>query len=396
MNAVLKYELETLENIITNELLASREKNKGIAPEQLDALKGMLQEEIERIKKKFVHEIFAFEDERLLERYIQLHQQELIRLTDLLSMKTDQSFHLQKQEYLELHRHISNTVEELLRYIERHFTKYFDQDTRAPESYIAIAGSEIVKWYSDFQDQLKRRNADLTLIDLVLYPMKKFIENIPTGQITYRGIIYVKEIQKELHQILIPGKEGNDVDDDIRLVLLYLNYNTIKYFRYYTNYVTDLLREMDSAAGRIEKLSYLLKLVNQTQVKPGVGYNKTIYSLKDQLSDWIGEEVTYLEKMHKLNERNASGSNLAEDFKLKTEMSVSQLAFLLRVFIETKIIHNKNVSDLIRFFSRFFQTRRLESISYESFRVRYYNTEDSTKRFVRNMLLQMVDHINKN
>lgn len=77
-------------------------------------------------------------------------------------------------------------------------------------------------------------------------------------------------------------------------------------------------------------------------------------------------------------------------------MLVSQLAYLLRVFVETKIIHNKNVSEVIRFNSRFFLTKRLESISYESFRVRYYNTEDTTKRSVRNIHLQMVDHINKN
>src|SRR5690606_6409045 len=108
---------------------------------------------------------------------------------------------------------------------------------------------------------------------------------------------------------------------------------------------------VDSSSGRIQRLSFFLKMVNQTQVKPGVGYNRTIHSLKEQLAEWIAEEVFYLEKMHKLNEKNAAGTVLAEGFKLKTEMSVSQLAYLLRVFIETKVINNKNVSDLIRFFS---------------------------------------------
>ena len=206
----------------------------------------------------------------------------------------------------------------------------------------------------------------------------------------------MKELQKEIQRIINFRKDENSIDDSLRAELLYLNYNTIKYFRYYTNYVVAQLETVDSSSGRIERLSYFLKMVNQTQVKPGVGYNRTIHSLKEQLAEWIAEEVFYLEKMHKLNEKNAAGTALAEDFKLKTEMSVSQLAYLLRVFIETRFINNKNVSDLIRFFSRFFQTKRLESISYESFRVRYYNTEDGTKRSVRNMLLLMIDYINKN
>jgi hypothetical protein len=396
MNASLKYELEKLEQIIANDLLAPREKDVHIMKEQLDSLKNVLQDETDRIKKKFVHEIYAFEDERHLERYIQLHQQELIRLMDQLAAIGNHRNVAYNQEYHELYRHACRAVEELLTFIERHFTKYFDQDTKAPESYITLAGSDIVKSFGELQDRLKNLNADIYLVDLVLHPMKKFIENIPLGEISYRKIIYVKEIQKDLHRIIASTKNDGTIDDGLRLEMLYLNYNTIKYFRYYTNYVVAQLENVDSSSGRIERLAYFLKMVNQTQVKPGVGYNRTIHTLKEQLAEWIAEEVFYLEKMHKLNEKNAVGTALAEDFKLKTEMSVSQLAYLLRVFIETRIINNKNVSDLIRFFSRFFQTKRLESISYESFRVRYYNTEDGTKRSVRNILLLMVDYINKN
>jgi hypothetical protein len=395
MNAVLKYELEKLEHVVTNELLAPREKHVPITTDQLESSKQILRDETDRIKKKFVHEIYAFEDERHLERYIQLHQQELIRLMDQLAGVKHDGGNDDPNDH-ELYRHACRAVEELLTFIERHFTKYFDQDTKAPESYITLAGSDMVKTYGELLDQLKSLNVDTHLVDLVLNPMKKFIESIPAGQITYRKIIYVKEIQKEIQRITSSHKEDNVIDDLLRAELLYLNYNTIKYFRYYTNHIVAQLENVDSSSGRIERLSYFLKLVNQTQVKPGVGYNRTIHTLKEQLSEWISEEVFYLEKMHKLNEKNAAGTTLADDFKLKTEMSVSQLAYLLRVFIETKIINNKNVSDLIRFFSHFFQTKRLESISYESFRVRYYNTEEGTKRSVRNMLLQMVDYINKN
>lgn len=392
MNAVLRYELDKLEHVVANELLASCQKNVCITSDQLASSKHTLREETERIKKKFVHEIYAFEDERHLERYIQLHQQELIRLTDQLAGAVNRN---DDPHYYELYRHTYQAVEELLTFIERHFTKYFDQDTKAPESYIKLAGSDIVKVFGNLQERLKGLNTDTNLIDLVLHPMRKFIELIPSGQISYRKIIYIREIQKEIQRIIDSTNPVN-IDDGLRSELLYLNYNAIKYFRYYTTFIVTQVENVDSSSARIERLSYFLKMVNQTQVKPDVGYNRAIHSLKEQLSEWLSEEIFYLEKMHKLNEKNASGMALTDDFKLKTEMSVSQIAYMLRVFIEIKLIHNKNVSEVIRFFSRFFQTKRLENISYESFRVRYYNTEDSARRSVRNILLMMVDHINKN
>lgn len=400
MNSALKYELEELESIISDSLPEARESNHPFSGDESEGLKKRLGEEVERIKKKFVHEVFAFGDERHLERYIQFHQQELIRITDELSNR-NKEFTLTDRSgishFVELVHNAYHSAEELLVFIEQHFTKYFDQDTKAPESYITLAGSDVVKSLASLRDRLRKLDADPNLVELALAPVKNFIENIPGNQITYRKIIYVKEVQKELRRLISSGKKENELDEELRLVLMYLNYNSIKYFRYYTNHISSLLGDIDSSSARIERLSYILKIINQSQVKPGVGYNHTMRALKEQVSDWVSEEIFYLEKIYQLNMKHSQANEaMDEDFKLRTEMPVAQLAYLLRIFVEIRIIHNQNVSELIRFFSRFFLTKRLESISYESFRVRYYNTEDSTKRNIRSMLLSMVDYINKN
>lgn len=394
MSTVLKYELDTLEHIMSALLMDVNDKSVSISEEQVLPAQTLLASEEERIKKIWVHEIYAFEDERQLERYIQLHQQELIRLLDLLAAKQQAAKEITNPQWTTLYHLACNTIEELLIFVERHFTKYFDQDTKAPVSYITLTGTDIIKTHGDLQQALKNLNISSELIDLVLTPFKLFIENIPSAQITYRRIIYVKEVQKELQQLILPNNQQN-LSEQLHQVMLYLNYNTIKYFRYFTNNIVEQLADADSSTGRIEKLSYLLKQLNQTQIKPGVGFNRSIPPIKVQLADWMAEEVAYLEKMHKLNEKQAAITTLAEDFRLKTDLSVAQLAYLLKIFIDIKIINNPNTSDLIRFFSRYFQTKRMETISYESLRVRFYNTEDSTKKSVRSLLLLMVDHINK-
>ena len=64
-------------------------------------------------------------------------------------------------------------------------------------------------------------------------------------------------------------------------------------------------------------------------------------------------------------------------------MSISQFAYFIRTFIEAGVIQNKNISELIRFLVRFVKTKRSENIAYESFRMKYYNVESSTKNSVK-------------
>jgi hypothetical protein len=77
-------------------------------------------------------------------------------------------------------------------------------------------------------------------------------------------------------------------------------------------------------------------------------------------------------------------------------MSVSQFAYFIKTLTETGVIQNKNVSELIRFLAKFVKTKRSENISYESFRIKYYNAEDNTKGAVRNLLHTAIGYINNN
>jgi vacuolar-type H+-ATPase subunit E/Vma4 len=396
MNAVLAYELIKLESIITAEL--PKVQSNSLLPQQVEEIKHALQEEADRIRNAFIHEIFGIQSEYHLERYIQFHQQELIRLIDAL-MEEDRELKSSKansSQFNELYQSAFHILQSLLEFIERHFTKYFDQDTKAPFSYISMVTSDLVKWYSDIHQQLKSIAADNALTDLLLSPVKKLIELIPNGPISYRMIIYAKEIHKEAQRILKAASTSGNVNEEIRRSLIYLNFNTLKYFNFFADCFLVSINQLDSPAERIEKLSYDLKVISQAQVKPGVGLNNTMRSLKEQVIDWISEEISYLEKVTKLRERSVMlATDQEEGFKLKMEMSVSQIAYVLRIFVETRLIHNKNISELIRFFAKFFQAKRLDSISYESLRVRYYNVEEGTRKSVRALLLQLVDHINK-
>jgi hypothetical protein len=390
-NTLLKYELEKIESVIVGGMVGATEGNRGQPLDETNALIETVREETDHVKKQFIQEIFCFGDERHLERYIQFHQQQLIRLMNELATheRADQVDPL-------LYKVCYNAVEELLRFIEGHFTKYFDQDVKAPQSYVTLAAADVLKTVNELRDKFSVLEVRTELLDLALQPLVTFIQRSTSGQLTYRDLIYVNEIRKELLQILSKGKSRDDLGDEIRQVLLYLNYNTIRYFRYFAIYITSRLEDPNAPEGRLERLSFALKTIGQTQVKPGFAFHRALPSLKEQVLEWIHEEILHLERTQQLTDRATSNLTLAPDFKLKTEASVSQLAYLLRVFIETHFLQNKNTSDLMRFFTKFFQSKRLDNISYESFRVRYYNPEDGAKKGVRGILLKMVDYINNN
>ena len=120
--------------------------------------------------------------------------------------------------------------------------------------------------------------------------------------------------------------------------------------------------------------------------------------LKDQLSDWLLEEIQYLERKRELVSKSASNEDVfvRKEFKLEFDMSVAQFAYFIKAFVETGVIQNKNISELIRFLAKFVKTKRSESISYDSFRMKYYNVESNTKSSVRNLLHTAIGYINSN
>lgn len=379
MHPHIKYELETLERLI---LLSQPDKAKATHQKALKT-------EVERIKQTFVHEVFTFEDERHLERYIQYHQQAIIRLMDRLLKPT-----ATPQSHHEWHY---ASLDELLTFIERHFSKYFDQDAKAPQGYITLVQKDTRSNMRKLLKTLTEAQADTRLIDLIFRVLKKLLHSQTDKHLTYRKVLYTKEIQKELFRLIDRLQSITDINEEIRQIIYYLNYNATPVLTYHAHYITALLEESQTRAEKLEKLSFMLKTINQAQVKPGIRYHPHAPSLREQLSHYITEEIDYQEKLNQLSgNAQSQPPDSIQGFQLKFDASVAQLAYLVRIFLETKVIVNSNLSQLFHFLIRFIVTRKAETISYASFRTKFYTVEDSTKMSVRHLLLSMIQHIDKN
>lgn len=146
---------------------------------------------------------------------------------------------------------------------------------------------------------------------------------------------------------------------------------------------------------QIDFYSLQIKLINQLPVKPGLVYKPGLPSLKEQLGNWICEELYYLEKKQKLilpatiqNDKNQVSYG-----KIHTDLSVSQLALGVKLLVDAKVITNKNSTELMSMVARAFKTDRQEVISEDSLRNKSYNFETSTVEKLKDKIIGLLNMV---
>src|SRR5258706_2977535 len=357
MHPKIKYELQELEQLLPTGSSQHHTKNDAM-------LNQAVRFETDRIMQTLALDALTLQNEDHVTRYIQYHQYAIGRLMD----KAVELLSGDNSGYKDFYPVYYGCLEALWSLVECYFAKYFDQDAKAPESHIAETKKSVKEGLKKFQAALANRNADPRLIDLLLRVLKSINDKSPDRKITYRKVMYVKEVQKELSGLLDSASEIIDIDESLRQVMYYLNYNSYRVLTYHAHYITSLLDVAETRTDKVEKLSFMLKTINQVQIKPGLKYHPHGLSLKDQLTNYLVEELEYQERLQQVTKNSPEAHEPASGFKLKFTTSVAQMAYLLKVLLETKIILNTNLSQVIHFLVKYAVTKRSETISHGSFR----------------------------
>ncbi|NOT73433.1 MAG: hypothetical protein HOP08_00795 [Cyclobacteriaceae bacterium] len=386
MGPNVRYELQEIERLIAVGL-------DDQADERIVAVsRDMLKAESERIRNTLINEVFSFEDERHLERYIQYHQQAIIQLMDEVARK-ELDHHTSS---MRLNVHFYNVLAGLLQFIERYFSKYFDQNVKAPHSYLAVTGKVAQRNIVRLKKRLSKAGADPEIIAVLMNPIGRAIQKETTDNITYRNVMYGNLMQTELFRLLEQYAPGSDINEPLRNLILYVNYNSDEALRYLFHHIDSLMRSEESCLQKIERLSFALKTVNQASQKPGISYCDEMPSVKHMMSDYLNEEIIFQSRFQNQAAPSARGDvNFEGSFKMKFDVSVAQVSLLVKAFVETKIIQNGNLAELLRFIATFIITKKSEQISYDSLRAKYYNVEQGTKSSVRNLLVTMVQYLDR-
>jgi len=388
----VKYALETLDILITETVNPSKISIASLSGEEIDSYITTANEYKESSRLLLMDEAFTRVTETELELLINQYQLSVIRLLDTI-YNYQQITSPSATPNARLYSSISIALAELLGFVEQHFSKYFNLDQKAPDNYLFVVKKQLAEQLTEIEQALPKTDTDQELINIVFSFLFNSFLNNKTNFNTYRQLIYARELIRELNDSI----SGNSLCSSIEELLLYLNFNHIGFFKYLIDKLQDAGNQLRTEDAKIDALKYQRKLLRQMPDKPGFTLFFQLQSIKEQVLYWIEEEIIFIESQNKqlqLMPEKKEDEQKTES-KIIVALSVAQLAFFIRILNLGKIITNNNQSDMIKTFASNFKTYKTEEISYGSLYGKYFKPESSTIRDVKDVLLRLINLINK-
>lgn len=388
------YELEILDDLVVNNLNSGCSASL-LTKENLEQWQGIAKTQQEIIKKKLVCVAFSLNKEKRIRCYIQNHQSRLCYLIDSIInnyMQDTQKVIQDQEEYFKTIELVFDVLLDLMQFLSTQFNEYFNFNEKATVSL------KLEKFYL-FKDRITNLknlvpDQNSELLYLCLQPINEFLNGRTESQITFRELIYYDILLKEIETI---AKSDRPFDQSLKFTLLCLNFNSFQFLRYLTGEIETSLKEDESHSAKVTRLSWYLKNYNQIIEKPDLFFKPNQASIKTQINNWIIEEIGYLEKSLQMAKASTTSplNQMSPDFKLHTELSVAQFGYFIRLLFETGVFRNQNQRDVLKFFSSYTKTRQVEFISPESLRTKFYNIEEGTRETVKEVVIKMLNEINK-
>jgi hypothetical protein len=357
-------------------------ENDYVANESIreQKLEEVLLAETGRIKVDFVKEAYCLNKDKKLRSYIQNHQRALVYLIEdvnerLIAGKGN-------SQTLEF---VLNQLHCLLCDLEKQFSDYFNLELLVPKGIVAIAEKEFA---GDIR-KLKKKIQTSDLSDRLKNIFHLLCSNVLGSPIVpYRNFLFSKRILKIIKE---ESKAIKVLEDDfIQNILFIENFNDLSFFVFLTDQVSQNIELLEDPIDKKTKLYQWQLSFKLSHQKVTLQYHYSMPSIKEQVLSWIDE------KLCQIGEVSASQVKQEPGFiKLPTSLSVAQLAYFYRVLFDVGAIPTKNQKEISRFIASNFRTTKSDSLSVESLNSKYYNVEESTKAAVKDMVIKMLNTINR-
>ncbi|HEY0743800.1 MAG TPA: hypothetical protein VGD40_20185, partial [Chryseosolibacter sp.] len=346
METKIKHEFSVLEKLLTESVRTGTNGSRNTT-------KRKLINEISRLKDVLVLQQLNFEDGQLLTSYVRLHQRRLFTLISThASTKTKN-----ENEYISL-------MFDLLLFLKDKFPNQFDSDSPMPAAIVMDIQQNRASTCGELKIVLDKCKISKELADALLSGVKAGDESREIDNITFRQFDLFESVKGICYRVSEQGMS----EDRLHAYMIGVNYNTLTVYQYFINHYTQIITQAGSLAERIEKLSFELKAINQPSTYRAIGFDVKAPSLKSQLQIYLSEELEHHQRLRALNVKTNGEEGSLEDFRLKFDISVAQLAYLAKVLMGSKVILNDNVTQVLQFLARHSTTKRSEAISYGSIR----------------------------
>ncbi len=364
MHRTVKYELLSLEAWLAT----------GKRPNR--ALSGKIKAEAIRIREALLTDALSLTDESHVQRYVRTHHFGVIQLLDKLWSKSD------------LQAEVNTALVELLIDIERNFPHHLDPEAELcllHRQQLAQQCKEMVRVFTEtFAKSTIAEKLQAAIVNI-------FQELISARTISYRQRKFVSACISELNNLLANTPEQTH-EEALSKFLVGMDCNTEAAFDFWRTWIRKQVNATELKVEKCDQLTSFQREIQFILVKPTASYCTHSVPLRDQLLTFIAEELSYLERSFGQKDKITTHT-MPDNFRVRTELSVSQLACFVKTLVDTRIIVNPNVSELLRFFAQTIESKRAETISFDSLRAKYYNIESGTKEALRQTLQSLVKNL---
>ncbi len=363
---MLKNELKDIEGI-----LIEQEYSDSSRIAQID-----LQTHFGQIHKAWEEAIFSNTPESSLVRYFHYH----------LDVITNVSSNLSSFPKTEKYTVSQNELLALIDHLRKYYSSYFNEDGVSPLAYHQRLVSQLTGDICGIQKTLKSLDLDASLMDCLLKWFNVMSENIGKVKFTFRSLHYFKCI---IHQLGSLDYDSDNAEISLVSLLIRSNFNNLSFFVYYRDTIGNVLGDLRDTH---ERLNYFLEqkvaVISSPELK-NLAYDPSWPSIKTMIVNWLTEEILITEKSL------SKGSEVVVP-KIPLEMSVAHLSCLIRLLYEESVFATQNLQFIFKFFASHYQSKRQAVISPGSLSKEFYSIDQHTAARVRDLLLRMVQRINRN
>lgn len=390
------YELEIVEDLIVTELNPEFETS-SVYKGNLEMILNFVQQEHIRIKNVIAQSIILEADELAKGHYVRRHQAGIIGVLDKLLSIIEYTEKLLEspdlnvpKELLGVQKVIYLMLEDVLHFLINRYAKYCDFHLIIPNKSKLTFIKECKSKIDIIERECKNETQDL--LKLGFFPLIKLM-NEEKISISYNEMNFYRELLRILyHSIQNKSFEKRDLFK----ALVFINFNSIYLLKYCTQIITEKTELLETLCEKLQFLLWCKKMVSQTYMQKEFALFPNKPSIKELISHWLDQEIYYLEELNKIKsidykERNKDGACL----KVSTDLSVSQIACFVRLFVETGIFINPNKEEILRFIPSAYQSKRMGEFAYGSFRSKYYGIQESIKEDVREKIIEMLNQLKK-
>lgn len=389
------YVFEWLDSLINYELNPAFLHPSPMTAEGARNMIQNLQEEKQRIQVDLQQQIFQQKDETQMALKVTRYYEAII----LLINKTYEHRQRDPTGQSGLSRvieHTMTTLEELLAFFQTNYLRYLTLEQPLAVTHALELQAEVMEKKEALKVKLVSAGNSEDVTRVVTGALDDFIERIANGEV-------ITKREARYHQALIRDIEDNKGQHtalsncpSLHELLVYWNLNSKACIRYFTLGLDNIIKSNETIEEQLEFMRFQLKNIAQLPQVPDFIYNPAYPSLKDYFSDYLLNEIEYLEKKKIGFVPNATYEALHSaqtPFKVLCTLSGDQISLIIKTAHDLGIIIAKSVSAVYKAIVPFISTNQKEDLSWQSMRSKSANAEDRDKAIAIEVLEQMIQKI---